>query len=115
MVKGIGRSQMQIYRFHIFIAFFLLSIFISLAKNSLSRDNNLIILPDEIYSNEAIEILSNQTNNNFPIQLIQPDSASQVTTFTPTFVWRTLKKRRPVEYRLLIAKIDERNSVSHSP
>jgi hypothetical protein len=97
---------MKIHRLYIFIAFLLLSIFICVVKNSLSRDYHPKNAPNEIHHKETTFILSNQIENNSHIKLIQPDSASQVNTFTPTFTWRAVKAKRLVEYRLLIAKID---------
>ncbi len=40
------------------------------------------------------------------VQLIEPDSASQVTTSFPTFRWRAVSANGQVNYRLLIAKTD---------
>jgi hypothetical protein len=97
---------MKIHRLYILIAFFLLNIFICPMTNSLGRDNNPKSAPHEIHHNETTFILSNQIENNAPIKLIQPDSASQVNTFSPTFTWHAVKSRSLVEYRLLIAKID---------
>jgi len=46
------------------------------------------------------------TTNQLKIRLLQPDSASQVTTFMPKFTWQALRSDQDVEYRLLIAKTD---------
>lgn len=40
------------------------------------------------------------------IKLIEPDSASQVSSTFPSFRWRAISRNRQVNYRLLIAKTD---------
>ena len=97
---------MKIYPLYILIALFLLSILIFPVKNSIGWDNNPKSMYHEIHHNETTSILSNQIENDSPIKLIQPDSVSQVNTFTPTFCWHAVKSKSIVEYRLLIAKID---------
>jgi len=42
------------------------------------------------------------------VELIEPDSASQVNSSTPTFRWRAVAAKSQVNYRLLIAKTDGR-------
>ncbi|UCE07572.1 MAG: T9SS type A sorting domain-containing protein [bacterium] len=97
---------MYIFRLYIFIAMVLLCIFLSLAKNSWSWENYPIFFPNGINGGTRLSGQSNQNDTNSAIKLIQPDSASQITTFTPTFTWHGLKSDSSVEYRLIIAKID---------
>jgi len=97
---------MRIYRLCICIAFVLLNIFMSLVKTSRSWENNPITISAKLDSEGTLSNLANRMDNSSLIQLIQPDSASQVTTFTPTFIWHDVKFNNPIEYRLLIAKAD---------
>jgi len=97
---------MRIFRFCILIAFVFSCILSLLVRDSQCSERDPINLPDKIDSGLILSVLSNQIDYHSSVQLIQPDSASQVTTFTPTFVWHAIKSASLVEYRLLIAKID---------
>ncbi len=78
------------------------------AKRPISQEKKSFIQKNVSRNVVLSSNLSNYVDNNFHVKLIQPDSASQVTSFTPTFVWHPVKGRKQIEYRLLIAKIDGR-------
>jgi len=69
-------------------------------------NDHLVTILDGIDGEEELSLLHNSSDKDSPVKLIQPDSASQVTTFTPTFVWHAVQSDSSVEYRLLIAKTD---------
>lgn len=97
---------MHIFQHRIFVILLFLCLLNPSIKISLSWDNYSSIRPNGIERGSAVSIFSNQIDNNSLIKLIQPDSASQVTSFTPTFIWHAVEADCTIEYRLLIAKID---------
>lgn len=102
IVKEIMKiSQLFLHIILIFVCYFFLVLINSRAEDFIPMNISIGSLGDE-----TAPIPSNQNNNEYSIKLIQPDSASQITTFAPKFIWHALKSNRPIEYRLLIAKID---------
>ncbi len=97
---------MQIFRLYILVGLTLLYIIIPLIGDSTGAVNNSITSFTGFNKGMNLAISSQQIDNQDPIELIQPDSASQVTTFTPTFAWHAIKADTSIEYRLLISKID---------
>lgn len=98
---------MPIFQFCIYLLFFFHCFFFLPVNDVQSWDNSLIPTLSKAYnSSEAKSTLTNQLDNKLAIKLIQPDSASQITTFIPTFIWHALNINKPIEYRLMIAKID---------
>jgi len=94
---------MQNFRLCISASLILLHIFI--ASISVTAHNKITFL-NRANAGFKLKISSEQIDNRSSIQLIQPDSASQVSTFMPTFTWHAIKADTSTEYRLLIAKID---------
>lgn len=91
------------FRYYIVIAFITQYILLWSTTNILCLNSNFI----ENFDAETKQSTKSSVGNySSRIQLIQPDSASQVTAFTPTFKWRAVPAEGEVEYRLLIAKID---------
>lgn len=94
---------MQNFRLCISASLILLHFFI--ASISVTAHNKITFL-NGANAGFKLKTSSEQIDNQSPIQLIQPDSASQVSTFMPTFTWYAIKADTSIEYRLLIAKID---------
>jgi len=93
------------HNFRLCLSVSLAVVYIFIASISATAHSNITSF-NEINEGFNLKISSEEIGNQYSIQLIEPDSASQVTSFTPTFVWRAVKVDSPIEYRLIIAKIN---------
>ncbi len=106
--KDFSKKPMNILKAITLTLFAAQSLILDQAKDPTIGADNFIMQSNAIDNVKLRSTSSNRADSDLRVKLIQPDSASQVTSFTPTFVWHSVKTNGPIEYRLLIAKIDGR-------
>jgi len=98
---------MGIFRRYILFIFIFHCILWSMVRDDFGHHSNLAAMPKMVHGeNRSPASIQPGGDTQARVRLIQPDSASQVTTFAPTFTWHAIQPGEQIEYRLLIAKTD---------